>query len=218
MLLTAWTHLESARDRICLGAADYGGKPRNGHRLMTTVANLFGFSANRCDPGRHHAHQRCERHSLERDHDLRGQGEDQGNHASQFRAGRWPARRTKLRDTAEAQKFGVDASAHNGACNVLERKCEAVDGGTLFLDEIGNPSVAGPIKLLRLLEAGRFQRLGSERDCQLRKRVVSASNCRPAVIDCRAALPRRSLLPLQRDGAAAAGTDRTTRRYPPARP
>ncbi|MEE7567313.1 sigma-54-dependent Fis family transcriptional regulator, partial [Xanthomonas sp. Kuri4-3] len=45
-----------------------------------------------------------------------------------------------------------------------------------FLDEIGNLSPAGQMKLLRVLETGRFERLGSNRERQVRVRVISATN------------------------------------------
>jgi DNA-binding NtrC family response regulator len=53
---------------------------------------------------------------------------------------------------------------------------EAADGGTLFLDEIGNLPLAGQVKLLRVLETGQFERLGSSKTRQTRVRVLSATN------------------------------------------
>jgi DNA-binding NtrC family response regulator len=76
----------------------------------------------------------------------------------------------------EAELFGADAGAYTGATRAREGKFEAADGGTLFLDEIGNLPPAGQMKLLRVLETGRFERLGSNRERQVRVRVVSATN------------------------------------------
>ncbi|MYN07097.1 sigma-54-dependent transcriptional regulator [Pseudoduganella aquatica] len=76
----------------------------------------------------------------------------------------------------EAELFGADAGAYTGASKAREGKFEAADGGTLFLDEIGNLPLAGQMKLLRVLETGRFERLGSNRERQVRVRVVSATN------------------------------------------
>ena len=53
---------------------------------------------------------------------------------------------------------------------------EAADGGTLFLDEIGNLSPAGQMKLLRVLQTGEFERLGSVQTRRVNVRVVSATN------------------------------------------
>lgn len=76
----------------------------------------------------------------------------------------------------EAELFGADAGAYTGATRAREGKFEAADGGTLFLDEIGNLPLAGQMKLLRVLETGRFERLGSNKERQVKVRVISATN------------------------------------------
>ena len=76
----------------------------------------------------------------------------------------------------EAELFGADAGAYTGANKAREGKFEAADGGTLFLDEIGNLPLAGQMKLLRVLETGRFERLGSNRERHVKVRVISATN------------------------------------------
>ncbi|MGO4222387.1 sigma-54-dependent transcriptional regulator [Lysobacter sp. TAF61] len=83
----------------------------------------------------------------------------------------------------EAELFGADAGAYTGANKSREGKFEAADGGTLLLDEIGNLPPAGQMKLLRVLETGRFQRLGSNRERQVDVRVIAATNADlPAMI------------------------------------
>ncbi|XLZ68262.1 sigma-54 dependent transcriptional regulator [Massilia sp. SR12] len=83
----------------------------------------------------------------------------------------------------EAELFGADAGAYTGAAKAREGKFEAADSGTLFLDEIGNLPLAGQMKLLRVLETGRFERLGSNRERQVQVRVISATNADlPAMI------------------------------------
>ena len=83
----------------------------------------------------------------------------------------------------EAELFGAEAGAYTGANRAREGKFEAADGGTLFLDEIGTLSPAGQVKLLRVLETGRFERLGGNRERSVRVRVVSATNADlPAMI------------------------------------
>jgi DNA-binding NtrC family response regulator len=76
----------------------------------------------------------------------------------------------------EAELFGAEPGAYTGASKARAGKFEAANGGTLFLDEIGNLPPAGQMKLLRVLETGRFQRLGSNEEKQVRVRVVSATN------------------------------------------
>ena len=83
----------------------------------------------------------------------------------------------------EAELFGAEAGAYTGAGKAREGKFEAADGGTLFLDEIGNLPPAGQMKLLRVLETGRFSRLGSNKERQVKVRVISATNADlPAMI------------------------------------
>ncbi len=76
----------------------------------------------------------------------------------------------------EAELFGADAGAYTGAVKAREGKFAAADGGTLFLDEIGNLPLAGQMKLLRVLETGRFERLGSNKERQVKVRIISATN------------------------------------------
>ena len=86
-------------------------------------------------------------------------------------------------DLLEAELFGAEAGAYTGAGKAREGRFEAADGGTLLLDEIGNLPPAGQMKLLRVLETGRFERLGSTRTREVKVRVLSATNADlPAMI------------------------------------
>jgi DNA-binding NtrC family response regulator len=76
----------------------------------------------------------------------------------------------------EAELFGAEAGAYTGANKAREGRFELADGGTLFLDEIGNLPLSGQMKLLRVLETGQFERLGSGRTRHAKVRVVSATN------------------------------------------
>jgi DNA-binding NtrC family response regulator len=76
----------------------------------------------------------------------------------------------------EAELFGAEAGAYTGATRAREGKFEAAEGGTLFLDEIGTLSPAGQVKLLRVLETGRFERLGGNRERTVSVRIISATN------------------------------------------
>ncbi|WP_257389552.1 sigma-54-dependent transcriptional regulator, partial [Tahibacter caeni] len=83
----------------------------------------------------------------------------------------------------EAELFGAEAGAYTGASKAREGRFELADGGTLFLDEIGNLPLSGQIKLLRVLETGQFERLGSGRTRTVKVRVLSATNADlPAMI------------------------------------
>ena len=76
----------------------------------------------------------------------------------------------------EAELFGAEAGAYTGAQRPRTGRFEAAEGGTLFLDEIGNLPLAGQVKLLRVLETRRYERLGSPRSREADVRVLSATN------------------------------------------
>ncbi|MEI6859566.1 MAG: sigma-54 dependent transcriptional regulator [Shewanella sp.] len=83
-------------------------------------------------------------------------------------------------DLLEAELFGAEAGAFTGANKTRIGRFEAADGGTLFLDEIGNLSLSGQIKLLRVLQTGEFERLGSHQTRKVNVRVISATNAKLA--------------------------------------
>jgi DNA-binding NtrC family response regulator len=76
----------------------------------------------------------------------------------------------------EAELFGAELGAFTGATRMRVGRFEAAHGGTLFLDEIGNLSLAGQAKLLRVLQTGEFERLGSSATRKVDVRIVSATN------------------------------------------
>ena len=221
VLLTAWTHLESAVELIKAGAADYVAKPWQDAKLLATVNNLLELAEARRELDLRRDGERRRRDDLARRYDLRGAvfadpaservvalacqvarsdlpvlitgpngaGKEkiaeiiQANSAAKsgpfvtVNCGALPA------ELIEAELFGAEAGAYTGANKAREGKFEAADGGTLFLDEIGNLPPAGQMKLLRVLETGRFARLGSNRERQVKVRVVSATNADlPAMI------------------------------------
>jgi len=76
----------------------------------------------------------------------------------------------------EAELFGAEAGAFTGSTKLRVGRFEAASGGTLFLDEIGNLSAPGQAKLLRVLQTGEFERLGSSVTRKVDVRIVSATN------------------------------------------
>ena len=76
----------------------------------------------------------------------------------------------------ESELFGYERGAFTGAAGSKPGKFEIADGGTLFLDEIAEMSPALQAKLLRVLQDGRFQRLGSTKDAQTDVRLISATH------------------------------------------
>ncbi len=77
----------------------------------------------------------------------------------------------------ESQLFGHERGAFTGAQQSVKGKFELADSGTLFLDEISEMSPLAQVKILRVLEYGEFERLGSERMLRSNARILCASNC-----------------------------------------
>jgi len=76
----------------------------------------------------------------------------------------------------ESELFGHEKGAFTGAVEARPGKFEQADGGTLFLDEIGELRPAVQAKLLRVLEDGVVQRIGSVKDRKVNVRLLAASN------------------------------------------
>jgi transcriptional regulator with PAS, ATPase and Fis domain len=76
----------------------------------------------------------------------------------------------------ESQLFGHERGAFTGAHQSVKGKFELADRGTLFLDEISEMSPLAQVKILRVLEYGEFERLGSERMLTSNARIICASN------------------------------------------
>jgi len=76
----------------------------------------------------------------------------------------------------ESELFGHERGAFTGAERQRIGKFEQADGGTLFLDEIGDMAAATQAKLLRILQDGRFERVGGNQTVQTDVRIVAATN------------------------------------------
>ena len=76
----------------------------------------------------------------------------------------------------EAELFGAEAGSYTGALKMRMGRFEAAHRGTLFLDEIGNLPLAGQAKLLRVVQSGEFERLGSSETRKVDVRIISATN------------------------------------------
>ena len=213
ILLTAWTHLETAVELVKAGASDYVAKPWDNARLLTTVRNLLDLQAARAENRAIRRRRALARSELATRFDLRGLVyESEAMHALVSTAARvahadvpvlitGPNGAGKeviadviqansavksgpyvkvnvgaLPDTLmEAELFGTEAGAFTGARARIGR-FEAADGGTIFLDELGNLSAQGQAKLLRVLQTGEYERLGSNTTRRTRARVIAATN------------------------------------------
>src|SRR6185503_8701227 len=87
----------------------------------------------------------------------------------------------------ESELFGHERGAFTGAVAIHRGRFERADKGTLFLDEIGDMPLRVQAKLLRVLEDGKFERVGGEKEIAGDARVVAATNAplERAVVDRR---------------------------------
>ncbi|MFH1810501.1 MAG: sigma 54-interacting transcriptional regulator [Pseudomonadota bacterium] len=76
----------------------------------------------------------------------------------------------------ESELFGHVRGAFTGAVRDRKGRFELADHGTLFLDEIGELDAAFQVKLLRVLQENRFERVGGEKPVQVDVRIISATN------------------------------------------
>jgi len=214
ILLTAWTHLETAVELVRSGAADYLSKPWDDDKLIATARNLLELHETTQRDRLASNARRANRERLASNYDLCGivfesdaiqeliavatkiapsdvpvlitgpNGAGKEKFADIVHAnssvGSGPLIKVNVgalpADLLEAELFGAQAGAYTGANTAREGRFEAADGGTLFLDEIGNLSLDGQAKLLRVLQTGEFQRLGSSKTLRVQVRVVSATN------------------------------------------
>jgi formate hydrogenlyase transcriptional activator len=76
----------------------------------------------------------------------------------------------------ESELFGREKGAFTGAHARQMGRFELADGGTIFLDEIGEMPLELQVKLLRVIQDGEFERLGSPRTTKVDVRIIAASN------------------------------------------
>jgi two-component system response regulator HydG len=76
----------------------------------------------------------------------------------------------------ESELFGYEKGAFTGANARKEGRFELANGGTLFLDEIGEVAPSVQVKLLRVLQDGKFERLGGTRTIDADVRIIAATN------------------------------------------
>jgi len=76
----------------------------------------------------------------------------------------------------ESELFGHEKGAFTGAVRQKAGRFEQADGGTVFLDEIGEISPTAQIKLLRILQSRRFERVGGEKTLTANTRILAATN------------------------------------------
>lgn len=79
-------------------------------------------------------------------------------------------------ELVESELFGYEKGAFTGAETSKKGKIEEADGGTLFLDEIGDMSLTAQAKILRVIQEGEFERVGSNKTIRVDARIVVATH------------------------------------------
>jgi transcriptional regulator with GAF, ATPase, and Fis domain len=79
-------------------------------------------------------------------------------------------------DLIDSELFGHEKGSFTGALAVRRGWFERADRGTLFLDEVGELPLAAQVRLLRVLQDGVLQRIGSEEDIHVDVRVIAATH------------------------------------------
>ncbi len=202
ILITAWTQLETAISLVKAGAADYLQKPWDDVKLLALVEQYCQLSEDKAEKEKatKHSPQKLIYQSLEMEALIlkankvasadvnvlitgaNGSGKEKLADHLHHQSGRSHAPFIKVnmgalpQELMEAELFGAEKGAFTGANQMREGRFEAADGGTLFLDEIGNLTLAGQMKLLRVLQTGEFERLGSNQTHKVNVRVFSATN------------------------------------------
>jgi len=200
ILITAWTQLETAITLVKGGATDYLQKPWDDTKLLELVAKYSQNTvANTNQPSKatpsHFIYSSQEMHALiaqsakvatadinvlitgangtgkEKLADYIHQHSHRQHHAFiKVNMGALP------HELMEAELFGAEKGAFTGANQARIGRFEAANSGTLFLDEIANLPLSGQMKLLRVLQTGEFERLGSNTTIKVDVRVLSATN------------------------------------------
>ncbi|WP_057830203.1 sigma-54-dependent transcriptional regulator [Colwellia sp. TT2012] len=205
ILITAWTQLETAIALVKGGATDYLQKPWDDNKLLELVAQYSQKSKAKLNeknstdynkkPTQDFIYQSQIMHKL-----IAQAGKVAGATVNVLITGANGSGKEKLADyihqqsprfnnafikvnmgalpheLMEAELFGAEKGAFTGANQARIGRFEAADNGTLFLDEIANLPLSGQMKLLRVLQTGEFERLGSSTTIKVDVRVLSASN------------------------------------------
>jgi psp operon transcriptional activator len=118
----------------------------------------------------------------------RGSGKEIAAARLHYLSGRWDGPLVALNCAAlaptliESELFGHEAGAFTGAVRLRRGRFEEADGGTLFLDEIALIPLEVQEKILRVVEYGAFERVGSSRAVHADARIIAATNVDPVAL------------------------------------
>jgi DNA-binding NtrC family response regulator len=204
VVMTAWASIELVVDAMQKGARDFIQKPWDNERLLAVVRKQLelgralrrterfetaaprGFDIIAPSPAMRPVLDIIERVGpSEANVLIRGEnGSGKGVVARALHAASRRAQKPLVTVNAgglsesifESELFGHVKGAYTDARADRTGRFELADGGTLFLDEIANVPLAGQAKLLRVVETGEFERVGSSQTRRVDVRLLSATN------------------------------------------
>ncbi len=112
----------------------------------------------------------------------RGSGKELAAHRLHYLSKRWQKKLVTVNCAAlspsliESELFGYEQGAFTGAVKTHKGRFEEAQGGTLFLDEIGNLPIPVQEKILRVVEYGTYERVGSSVTHEVDVRIIGATN------------------------------------------
>ncbi len=161
VMMSGQAHIEMAVRATKLGALDFLEKPISTDKLLLTVENVLKLQ--RLESENRQLRQRLGKHEIVWT----------GRASSPFVALNCAAVPAEL---IESELFGHEKGSFTGAATRHIGKFEQADHGTLFLDEIGDMPLAMQAKLLRVLEEGEVERIGSAKPINVDVRVIVATH------------------------------------------
>ncbi|MEM9102967.1 MAG: sigma-54 dependent transcriptional regulator [Pseudomonadota bacterium] len=198
VLLTAWGHIESAVALVKAGAVDYLTKPWDDNKLLRVIEQHISTPSEIMHSQRVPSNLIYQSDVMAQLMNLatrvahssmnllitgpNGSGKEKLADYIHQHSDRVAKPFIKVNmgalpdDLMEAELFGAEKGAFTGAQTQRQGRFEVANGGTLFLDEIGNLNLKSQMKLLRVLQTGEFERLGSNDTQKVDVRVISATN------------------------------------------
>jgi DNA-binding NtrC family response regulator len=204
VMMSGHANVEVAVRAVRLGAADFLEKPLSTEKVLVTLANALAISrlaeenrslkAQMGLTSRMVGQSRCLQEIHEQIHLVapsngrvlitgeNGTGKELVARAIHEESARRAGPFIKLNCAAvpqeliESELFGHEKGSFTGASSLRRGKFEAADGGTLLLDEIGDMQLAMQSKLLRVLQEGELERVGSSETLRVDVRVLAATN------------------------------------------
>jgi len=204
ILITAHGTIERAVKATKYGVYDFFEKPFHRERLIITIRNALSWSTAREELHQlkadslarykmvgeskeiQHVYELIDKIAPNKSNVLvlgpSGSGKELVARAIHLKSPRSSKRMVKINCSSmpdsliESELFGHTKGAFTGAYTTRPGKFETADKGTLFLDEIGDLSPAAQAKMLRVLETGEIQRVGSDTVQEVDVRIIAATH------------------------------------------